>query len=286
MQQTSDLDSTILSIRRQLKGCMAGLAGHYCPSQNCGCSSVGRAPPCQGGRREFEPRHPLFPVYLWRKTAELRWVKRHEDLVQADGGGQLVIVRRPGRKRLELEIVCRSRSSSTALVRRFGGQAQILPRNWLKRSAPADSKPIKIGKRLILWNVEGISASRQSPHKGRSQLIIPASLAFGTGQHVTTAMSLRVLEQLTRRWRHGWSLLDLGTGSGILALAAKCFGAGHVTGIDNDPVAISIAKSNARLNQIRNVSFQFADVRKPDWRQETDLITANLYSDLLIEILS
>src|SRR5207248_2652121 len=55
----SDLDSTILSIRRQLKGCVARLAGHYCPSQNCGCSSVGRAPPCQGGRREFEPRHPL-----------------------------------------------------------------------------------------------------------------------------------------------------------------------------------------------------------------------------------
>src|SRR5436190_3635726 len=47
--------------RGQLKGCVAHLAGHYCPSQNCGCSSVGRAPPCQGGRREFEPRHPLQP---------------------------------------------------------------------------------------------------------------------------------------------------------------------------------------------------------------------------------
>src|SRR5215472_16467966 len=59
MQCTPDLDSTILRIRRQLKGCVARSAGHYCPSQNCGCSSVGRAPPCQGGRREFEPRHPL-----------------------------------------------------------------------------------------------------------------------------------------------------------------------------------------------------------------------------------
>jgi putative endonuclease len=50
-----------LSLPGQLKGCVARLAGHYCPSQNCGCSSVGRAPPCQGGRREFEPRHPLQP---------------------------------------------------------------------------------------------------------------------------------------------------------------------------------------------------------------------------------
>ena len=50
-----------MSLSGQLKGCVARLAGHYCPSQNCGCSSVGRAPPCQGGRREFEPRHPLQP---------------------------------------------------------------------------------------------------------------------------------------------------------------------------------------------------------------------------------
>src|SRR5205814_9919586 len=54
--------------RGQLKGCVAHLAGHYCPSQNCGCSSVGRAPPCQGGRREFEPRHPLQPSLEKQQT--------------------------------------------------------------------------------------------------------------------------------------------------------------------------------------------------------------------------
>ena len=72
MQQTSDLDSTILRLPEQLKGCVGRLAGHYCPSQNCGCSSVGRAPPCQGGRREFEPRHPLQP----RKLSGLERVRR------------------------------------------------------------------------------------------------------------------------------------------------------------------------------------------------------------------
>ena len=98
-------------------------------------------------------------------------------------------------------------------------------------------------------------------------------------------MSLRFLEQLTRRWNPGWSLTDLGTGSGILALAAKCFGAGRVIGIDNDPAAISVAKSNARLNKIRGASFQLGDVHKWNPAQKTDVITANLYSDLLIEIL-
>ena len=127
--------------------------------------------------------------------------------------------------------------------------------------------------------------SRLSRHKGRSHLIIPASLAFGTGAHATTAMSLRFLEQLTHCWNPGWSLADLGSGSGILALAAKCFGAGQVIGIDNDPAAISVAKSNARLNKIRGTAFQLGDVLKWNPTQKNDVITANLYSDLLIEIL-
>ncbi len=98
-------------------------------------------------------------------------------------------------------------------------------------------------------------------------------------------MSLRFLEQLTRRWNPGWSLVDLGTGSGILALAAKRLGAGLVIGVDNDPAAISMAKSNARLNKIRGVTFQLGDVHRWNPAQKTDVITANLYSDLLIEIL-
>ena len=98
-------------------------------------------------------------------------------------------------------------------------------------------------------------------------------------------MSLRFLEQLTRNWKRGWSFVDLGTGSGILALAAKHFGAARVIGIDNDPATISVAKSNARLNDIRGATFQFGDVLKWNPRQETDVITANLYSDLIIRIL-
>jgi ribosomal protein L11 methyltransferase len=215
----------------------------------------------------------------------MHWLKAHEDRLQAHAHGQLVIVSRPGRKRLELEIVCRSRSDSTALLKKFGGRAQALPRNWLKRFARVDSNPINIGKRLVISSVEGTLASRLSRRNDHSHLVIPASLAFGTGEHATTAMSLRFLEQLTRLWTRGWSLADLGTGSGILALAAKCFGAGRVAGIDNDPKAIAVARSNARLNKIRGVTFRLDDVRKWKPAQKTDVVTANLHSDLLIEIL-
>lgn len=116
-------------------------------------------------------------------------------------------------------------------------------------------------------------------------LVIPASAAFGTGEHATTAMSLRLLECLTREWKKGWSLADLGTGSGILALAAKRFGAGRVIGIDIDPKAISIAKANARLNKIENVDFRLGDLRRWKPTGARDIIAANLYSDLLIDIL-
>ena len=247
-------------------------------------------------------------MYLWRRTAEIRWLKAREDLLQAHAHGQLVIVRRPERKRLELEIVCRSRSDSSALLTEFGGRIEALPRNWLERFARGDAKPIKIGKRLVivrsmneLRRCSVRCPQRSSRHHARPDtlrtahptahtikpacLVIPASLAFGTGEHATTAMSLRFLEQVTRRWKRGWSLADLGTGSGILALAAKYFGADLVIGVDNDSAAISMAKSNARLNKIRGAAFKLGDVHRWTPAQKTDVITANLYSDLLIEIL-
>ena len=225
------------------------------------------------------------PVYLWCRTAKTHWVEAHHDLLQARAHGQLVLVQRPGRKHLKLEIACARRRDSSALVKKFGGRTKALPRNWLKQFARADSKPIKIGKRLVISNTGWTLVSRLSPHKGRSHIIIPASLAFGTGEHATTAMSLRLLERLTRDWKPGWSFADLGTGSGILALAARCCGAGQVIGMDNDPAAISVAKSNAELNKIRGVSFHLRDVHKWNSAEQTDLITANLYSDLLLEIL-
>src|SRR5204863_2965907 len=195
-----------------------------------------------------------------------------------------------------LEIVCRSRSDSSALLKEFGGRIEALPRNWLERSARGDSKPIKIGKRLmVVRSIKELQRCSVRCPLGTAHptahaikpalLVIPASLAFGTGEHATTAMSLRFLEQLTRCWNAGWSLADLGTGSGILALAAKCFGAGQVIGIDNDPAAISVAKSNARLNKIRGASFQLGDVRKWNSAENAEVVTANLYGYLLIEML-
>ena len=124
-----------------------------------------------------------------------------------------------------------------------------------------------------------------SRRRGRSHIVIPAGAAFGTGQHPTTAMSLRLLERLTRRWKPGWSMLDLGTGSGIFALASRCFGARQIIAMDIDPVAISTAKGNAAINRLTGIQFIVADVLRCRVSQRIDVVTANLFSELLIEII-
>jgi ribosomal protein L11 methyltransferase len=261
-------------------------------------------------------------MHQWRKLAHPRWLSAHENDLEARARGRLVIISRPGRKRLQLEIACTSSNLARKLIEEFGGRAEKWPRHWLKRFADLHkSKPLKIGKRLLISTAASSQARRGISHRvGRSRqlpcvthhpargpsssarlrmtrsgrldagqpllLVIPASAAFGTGGHATTAMSLRLLECLTRKWEKGWSLADLGTGSGILALAAKRFGAGRVIGIDIDPKAISIAKANARLNKIDNADFRLSDVRR--WKPAAgwDVIAANLYSELLIEVVS
>jgi len=223
-------------------------------------------------------------MHLWRKLAGAHWLSAHRKALQARSRGKLVTISRPGRKRLQIEIACTSRNEPRKLVQEFGGRAEKLRRNWLKRFTDGEkSKPLKIGKRLVILRKGDlqIAAAVGKP----PLLVIPASTAFGTGEHATTAMSLRLLEELTREWKSGWSLADLGTGSGILALAAKRFGARSVLAIDADPVAISTAKTNARRNGIGGVDFQLRDLRHWKPPRDIDVVTANVFSELLISLL-
>ncbi len=221
-------------------------------------------------------------IYLWKKLVEPEWLNAHEELLEARAPAGVAVISTPGRKRLQIEIACRSRNIARQLVTEFGGRAKRLRRDWLKRIVSEQkSKPLKIGTRLVILR----SRQRQEAVRFPYRLIIPAGTAFGTGEHVTTAMALRLLEQLTHSWRPGWSLVDLGTGSGILALAGKRFGAKKVLAIDSDPGALFTARENARLNKIDNIEFRTADARSSTLPKNIDIVTANLFSELLTEIL-
>ncbi len=232
-------------------------------------------------------------MFVWRKRASAAWLAANEAPLCEIGGRRLAIISRPDRKSVIAEIAGSSRRNLEKIRSRFGGTIEKLPRDWLKEFSPSQkSEPIKIGNRLTIYR--SVTSENRSRNKNRS-LLIPAGAAFGTGEHATTAMSLRLLERCTRFWgaqagslhspEKEWTLLDLGTGSGILALAAARFGAKRVIAIDDDPVAIATARENARRNKLDNIDFRIADVRRWPFPPRSEIIAANLFSELLIEIL-
>jgi ribosomal protein L11 methyltransferase len=123
------------------------------------------------------------------------------------------------------------------LQARFGGDpAPADLRDWVA-FAHEYLKPMLIGERIFVcpeW--------RDDPTPdGRIRIEVNAGLAFGTGAHETTRLCLEAIE---RNLRPGMTVLDVGTGSGILAEAAVKLGAGKVFACDNDPEAVSVAREN------------------------------------------
>ena len=126
----------------------------------------------------------------------------------------------------------------------------------------------------------------------RSLLLTPGP-AFGTGMHPTTRMVLESLQEHLRTRRSRTRVLDVGTGSGILAVAATLLGARTVVGLDRDPVAIRSALESAAANETGGrILFREGDYRDPEVLAELqalapdgfDVILANLSAELLTEL--
>jgi len=157
--------------------------------------------------------------------------------------------------------------------------AKIRREDWAE-SWKRHFQPIAIGDALLVKP----SWSKKRPRKDQEVVILDPGLSFGTGQHATTSFCLG--EIVKRRSPAGEkSLLDLGTGSGILAIAAAKLGYQPVQAIDFDPEAVRIARANARGNGVRNkIKIARGDVTKlsPRPQEQFDLVCANLISNLLI----
>lgn len=142
---------------------------------------------------------------------------------------------------------------------------------WMSRF-----KPLAVGRRLLI--VPPWSSSRRL---GRMRLLINPAQAFGTGHHGSTAGALVMMERLCGRlqFREG---LDVGCGSGILAIAMRLFGVPGVIGIDSDRVAIDNARENSEMNRVTLIRFSSAPVRSI--KRRFDLIAANILSSTLIDL--
>lgn len=216
--------------------------------------------------------------YLWRKHVRPAWLAAQEPQLRAAAPAGFAAIEKPGARTILLECFCARSRDARRLRKIFGGQIVALPGDWRQRLFQSKRQPLGIGARLTV-----VEAARATELK--NTLVIPAAAAFGTGEHTTTAMCLRMLERRSRNARAGWSLLDLGTGSGILALAARRFGAAKVVALENDPLALSTAVRNGRRNRLRDIEFLLGDVTKSLPSGRFDFITANLFHELLVKII-
>jgi ribosomal protein L11 methyltransferase len=141
-------------------------------------------------------------------------------------------------------------------------------------------KVIEIGSALLIKP----SWSKREPRPGQAVVTLDPGLSFGTGQHPTTAFCLRQLVK-ARKTGQRQSFLDIGTGSGILAISAVKLGYHPVRGFDLDPTAVRVALANARKNRVEQklvvVRENLAE-SSMEVRVRYDVICANLTDDLLI----
>ncbi len=133
-------------------------------------------------------------------------------------------------------------------------------------------RPLPVGRTLL------ITPPWEAPRAGgRTVVVLEPGRAFGTGQHGTTAGCLVLLERILAA-APVTRVMDLGTGSGILAIAAARLGAGAALGVDSDPDAIAVATGNAALNgMVDRVRYVVADVSDPTTALDpAPLVVANL----------
>ena len=135
--------------------------------------------------------------------------------------------------------------------------------------------PMDVGQRLA------IVPSWQDYDTDRVKLILDPGLAFGTGGHETTSLCLEVLDE---RVKGGERVLDIGTGSGILAIAALKLGAAVAEGVDIDPVAVRTAGENAALNGVADKLTVLVGDLSDKASGKYDIITANIVANAIMSL--
>lgn len=139
-------------------------------------------------------------------------------------------------------------------------------------------KPIKIGEKLVIvpaWE-------KYTPAEGELIVRMDPGMAFGTGTHETTRLVIRLLESYTKP---GCRMLDVGTGSGILAICTSKLGAGECRAYDIDPMAVRVANENIKDSGLPNITCEVSDLlRQVDRSRPYDLICANIVADIIIRM--
>ena len=155
---------------------------------------------------------------------------------------------------------------------------EVSDEDWAERSQ-SSLEPVRVGRLVIAPGHDLGGRFLEQPPKTTSEItiIIRPSMGFGTGHHASTRLCLRLLQDLSPS---GASVLDVGTGSGVLAIAAAKLGALRVVAIDNDEDALRSARENVELNSVGDVvvlrPVDLADFVGRTPQAAFDLVLANL----------
>lgn len=117
---------------------------------------------------------------------------------------------------------------------------------------------------------------------GEKLLILDPGMAFGTGTHPTTKLMLQALETVIKG---GESMIDVGTGSGVLSIAAKQLGAGHVIAYDIDETAVASARENLNLNPVASDVELGVNSLLDGIHQQVDLVVANILAEIIVPLI-
>jgi ribosomal protein L11 methyltransferase len=137
--------------------------------------------------------------------------------------------------------------------------------------------PQKIGSKIVICP----SWEEYELNEGEIFIELDPGSAFGTGTHPTTRLCIIALEKYAKT---GLKMADVGTGSGILAVAAIKLGINHVTGVDNDPSVIDVAKDNAQKNNVLS-STDFFHGSASDIKNQFEIVTANILHNIIVEMM-
>ena len=218
-------------------------------------------------------------MWIWSKLSAVKWADAWEERFY--GNPNSVITEIKGGKSVRVEVYCKSEADAEAIREQFGGSLRELRnRNWVAMGAPK-VEPLMIRNRLVISQIE-VEADR---YPGKQVIVVPPEMAFGTGDHPTTATCLRLLVDQAGDLAPGWGLLDLGTGSGVLAMAGRLLGAGEVTAFDFDGKAVEVARRNLTRNGVDGIELFENDVFRWESDRCFEVVVANLFSSVLIEAL-
>ncbi len=162
---------------------------------------------------------------------------------------------------------------------------QLVDEDWAN-AWKAHYHPFRLGRRLKIWPTWLPRESDADVRPDDVVLVLDPGMAFGTGLHPTTQGCLQALEELVRP---GASVLDAGTGSGILSIAAARLGAGQIAAFDTDVLAVRATLDNASQNGVAAAIHvwqgELDSVIRETGRRQWDVVVANILAPVIVHLL-